>query len=270
VSRALAVFHGHFGRATVYQLNRPFNVHAHREGHLIFHIGRRAGLRGSARAAEPAARRYRRRGQSLGAAQFPAERFDGRSAFPCFSTSTPSGSLASVVCVSDARHSSAPRHWTGMSGSRGDDLRRSLAQGSRRRAAQPDRRLPTKRAGARRTPRGTVVPAPRVTDFRVRKSIKLLARGVGAEIEFDAIAREAGLSRPHFYKLFSHPDRRHAAPLRQHAADGKSAGLAGDHRSVDRRHRLRSRLFVAEADSRTSSPPMSAWRQRTIGVPPRS
>jgi AraC-like DNA-binding protein len=41
-----------------------------------------------------------------------------------------------------------------------------------------------------------------VTDFRVRKSIKLLAEGVGAEIELDAIAREAGLSRPHFYKLF--------------------------------------------------------------------
>ena len=39
MSRALAVFHGHFGRATVYQLNRPFNVHAHREGHLIFHLG---------------------------------------------------------------------------------------------------------------------------------------------------------------------------------------------------------------------------------------
>src|SRR5438874_417398 len=39
MSRALAVFHGRFGRATVYQLNRPFNVHAHREGHLIFHVG---------------------------------------------------------------------------------------------------------------------------------------------------------------------------------------------------------------------------------------
>ena len=39
MSRALAVFHGHFGRATVYQLNRPFNMHAHREGHLIFHVG---------------------------------------------------------------------------------------------------------------------------------------------------------------------------------------------------------------------------------------
>lgn len=39
MSRALAVFHGLFGRATVYQLNRPFNTHAHREGHLIFQVG---------------------------------------------------------------------------------------------------------------------------------------------------------------------------------------------------------------------------------------
>ena len=39
MSRAVAVFHGQFGRATVYQLNRPFTVHAHREGHLIFHLG---------------------------------------------------------------------------------------------------------------------------------------------------------------------------------------------------------------------------------------
>src|SRR5208282_5868050 len=39
MSRAIAVFHGGFGRATVYQLNRPYNVHAHREGHLIFHVG---------------------------------------------------------------------------------------------------------------------------------------------------------------------------------------------------------------------------------------
>jgi AraC-like DNA-binding protein len=36
----------------------------------------------------------------------------------------------------------------------------------------------------------------------VRKSIKLLAEGIGAEIELNAIARQAGLSRPHFYKLF--------------------------------------------------------------------
>jgi transcriptional regulator GlxA family with amidase domain len=41
-----------------------------------------------------------------------------------------------------------------------------------------------------------------VTDFRVRKSIKLMAESLGSEIELDSIARESGLSRPHFYKLF--------------------------------------------------------------------
>jgi hypothetical protein len=35
MSRAIAVFHGRFGRATIRQLNRPLNIHAHREGRLI-------------------------------------------------------------------------------------------------------------------------------------------------------------------------------------------------------------------------------------------
>jgi hypothetical protein len=39
MSRAIAVCHGGFGRATIYQINRPFNVHTHREGHSIFHVG---------------------------------------------------------------------------------------------------------------------------------------------------------------------------------------------------------------------------------------
>ena len=33
---ALAVYHGAFGRAALYRLNRPLAPHAHREGHLIF------------------------------------------------------------------------------------------------------------------------------------------------------------------------------------------------------------------------------------------
>jgi AraC-like DNA-binding protein len=44
--------------------------------------------------------------------------------------------------------------------------------------------------------------AAAVTDFRVRKSIKLMSESPGAELELDSIARESGLSRPHFYRLF--------------------------------------------------------------------
>jgi AraC-like DNA-binding protein len=39
-------------------------------------------------------------------------------------------------------------------------------------------------------------------DFRVRKSMRLMEQSLGADIELDAVARGAGLSRPHFYKLF--------------------------------------------------------------------
>ena len=38
MSSALAVHHGPFGRVTLYNLNRSMTLHAHREGHLIFHV----------------------------------------------------------------------------------------------------------------------------------------------------------------------------------------------------------------------------------------
>src|SRR5581483_8300910 len=44
--------------------------------------------------------------------------------------------------------------------------------------------------------------ATTVNDFRVRRSIRLMSESPGAELELDSIARESGLSRPHFYRLF--------------------------------------------------------------------
>ena len=39
-------------------------------------------------------------------------------------------------------------------------------------------------------------------DFRIRNSIRLMQDRIGDELAIDTIARDAGLSRPHFYKLF--------------------------------------------------------------------
>ncbi len=39
MSSALAVAHGYFGRAALYELDRSITTHAHREGHLIFMLG---------------------------------------------------------------------------------------------------------------------------------------------------------------------------------------------------------------------------------------
>jgi transcriptional regulator GlxA family with amidase domain len=41
-----------------------------------------------------------------------------------------------------------------------------------------------------------------ITDFRIRNSIRLMRDNFGEEIFLDNIARDSGLSRPHFYKLF--------------------------------------------------------------------
>ncbi|MBY8975952.1 helix-turn-helix domain-containing protein [Rhodobacteraceae bacterium NNCM2] len=39
MARALSVHHGSFGRAKLYELDKPLITHAHREGHLIFYLG---------------------------------------------------------------------------------------------------------------------------------------------------------------------------------------------------------------------------------------
>lgn len=44
MSNAVAVCHGEFGRAAIYQLDKTIIKHAHREGHLIFHVDDAAGV----------------------------------------------------------------------------------------------------------------------------------------------------------------------------------------------------------------------------------
>ncbi len=58
--------------------------------------------------------------------------------------------------------------------------------------------------GSRRPAAGSAIAVRRSSfiDFRVRKSIVLMSEQLGSEIELDEVARDAGLSRPHFYKLF--------------------------------------------------------------------
>ena len=38
MSQAISVCHGEFGRAALYRLDKAIITHAHREGHLIFHV----------------------------------------------------------------------------------------------------------------------------------------------------------------------------------------------------------------------------------------
>jgi AraC-like DNA-binding protein len=201
MSRALAVFHGRFGRATVYQLNRPFNVHAHREGHLIFHIGGTPGCVEVLGQPNPV------REDTVVAVNpwephnfLPKDLADGALFLVLYVNAEWFAGVRGLRfgCTAFTRTATLDRNIRqavamicGAPSLNGlDGELRSLIDACHEESWRQAEASPEERAGAE------------VTDFRVRKSIKLLAQSVGAEIELDAIAREAGLSRPHFYKLF--------------------------------------------------------------------
>lgn len=202
MSRALAVFHGLFGRASVYQLNRPFNTHAHREGHLIFQVG-----------GTPAWIRVNEDDHMLGEEAVvavnpwelhnfaPTDVYDGALFFVLyvnagwFSPHGSGGRSLSFGCTRIARTAALARHveraaalvcgapsLTDLDG----ELRALIAACHEESWAQAKAALPRER----------------VTDFRVRRSIQLMAEAIGAGVALDDIARRSGLSRPHFYKLF--------------------------------------------------------------------
>jgi AraC-like DNA-binding protein len=205
MSRALAVFHGRFGRATVYQLNRPFNVHAHREGHLIFHVG---GMPASIDVCDEP------RGLT-GDSVVAVNPWEPHNFVP---SDLANGAIFFVLYVN--------AEWFAPDAISPDRLRFGRTHFKRTPALDKHiRRTAALVCGApslssldcelRRlidicydeswqqseAPPETRATAA-VTDFRVRKSIKLMSESPGAEIELDTIARESGLSRPHFYRLF--------------------------------------------------------------------
>jgi AraC-like DNA-binding protein len=205
MSRALAVFHGHFGRATVYQLNRPFNMHAHREGHLIFHVGGTAGC------VDVLDTRCPVNPETVVA----VNPWEPHNFLP---KDLDEGALFFVLYVKG--------EWFAPDAARDRRLRFGKMQFFR--TATLDRHVRRVAAMVCGAPslkgldhelRQLIeacheeswlqAEAPRhnradsaITDFRVRKSIRLMSEQLGSEIELDEIARESGLSRPHFYKLF--------------------------------------------------------------------
>jgi AraC-like DNA-binding protein len=206
MSTAIAAYHGSFGRATIYRLNRPIKLHAHREGHLIFHVDgpaawsrtqRGAALIGPGRAAsinpwEPH--------------EFiPGDRHEGTGLVVLY--------IDQAWFAEAGRNSEAPLRFG--QPELAVEARLAMLIETLFRALAADRRnlcldtliydlvaaaftqswfgLPVQRGGP-------VVIAP--LDFRVRRSLQLISDRIGSELDLDNVARDSGLSRPHFYKLF--------------------------------------------------------------------
>jgi len=205
MSRALAVFHGRFGRATVYQLNRPFNMHAHREGHLIFHIG------GTPAQIDVGEQRFLLEEDTVVAVNpwephnfVPSDLDHGAIFFVLYVNAE---WFAPNVASDRVLHFGSTHFW------RTANLNKQIRRTAALVCGAPS--LTTLDSELRHLidichieswqqseTTGETRATASVTDFRVRKSIRLMSESPGAEIELDLIARESGLSRPHFYRLF--------------------------------------------------------------------
>ena len=205
MSAALSVHHGPFGRAALYHLNRPFATHAHREGHLIFSI-----------AGAPAMVRVDSECHSLTPSQGVAvNAWQPHSFHP--------GDGASLIFVVYFDHGWFARNGQPVCGQ--PNFARNRIECDLRIAELIDRAY-----GLLKTVDGgkllddtlhelavacllqsgkrvdTVGEAPgradNVRDFRIRKSIKFMQHRLRDSLVLDHVARESGLSRPHFFKLF--------------------------------------------------------------------
>ncbi|MGR3501152.1 helix-turn-helix domain-containing protein [Pseudaestuariivita sp.] len=205
MSQALAVSHGEFGRAALYELDRPITTHAHREGHLIFYVsGARIGMKiGRSKVVCD---------KTTAAAISPWEPHafdlaDDGAVFTLTLYIKPmwflehSGSADFAlnfgrrqVTVSPMMDALVRRLTTMMLADAGDVQVETLLLDLVSRAYEAS-------WDGRRRP-NALDCARRFSDFRVRRSQQLMKSYLGNQHGLDALASEVGLSRPHFFKLF--------------------------------------------------------------------
>ena len=205
MSKALALSHGAFGRAAIYALNRTITTHAHREGHLIFNIAETPSMvrvgrtdvlcdAGTAAAVSPWEPHSFHTLSSEAALvlvlyikpMWFLEHTNSAEFALSFGTKrlwlTPDIShLIRRLSVMMMEDSSALEVETLLF----DLTRRCYGHSWKTAVEQPCR-----------------MPRPRLSDYRVRRSQKLMRDCVCDAQGVDAIAAEVGLSRPHFFKLF--------------------------------------------------------------------
>jgi len=205
MSTALAVCHGSFGRMTVYRLDRPMRTHAHREGHLTFLLSGSPAIVTIAGVPHLV-------DEAGGVAINPWQPHS----FHPFSGGQPGVFLVAYICDRwlDRDQEGRGSLRFGANGIKvGTTLRSICASLAHTLVTNSSYRIINrylnqlfhatfdeswKNAGRPQLPQ----QPQKLIDFRVRKSLRILGDGLAQGIELDAVARDAGLSRPHFFKLF--------------------------------------------------------------------
>lgn len=208
MSTAVAVFHGEFGRACLYLMDRAMAPHGHREGHLLFHIqGPAAALVVDGRSFPLSP------GQAVAVSPWQLHYYTP--------VAPRTETLALVLYirpgwfVEAARRATATLRFGRVGIEVTDRLARLVFSVASDMLAEDDAdpRLEDRIWGLTQaafdqswqwTERGPDFTGPTFPqrDWRIRKALGVLQNRIGQSCELDTVAREVGLSRPHFYKLF--------------------------------------------------------------------
>jgi AraC-like DNA-binding protein len=205
MSTALAVCHGPFGRVTVYRLDKPMRTHAHREGHLTFLLSGPPAIVTISDVPHLV-------DQAAGVAINP---WQPHSFQPC-STDQPAVFLVAYICESwlDRDQDGRGSLRFGANALRvGTTIRSICASLAHSLVTNASYRIVNRYLNQlfeasfdeswKNVGRSHLAAPPQTPiDFRVRKSLRILDDCIGEGIELDDVARDAGLSRPHFFKLF--------------------------------------------------------------------
>ena len=208
MSSAIAVFHGAFGRVCLYAMDRQMAPHAHREGHLIFHVeGPAATVMADDRLYPLSA------GQAVAISPWQAHYYRP------IDLRTPTLVLVLYIrpgwFLEASRRASSSLRFGRVGVEVTDPLARHV-YATARAMFDPDHedplledRIATLSQGAfdqswQWTARGLgfTGPALPARDFRIRKAVRLLQDRLGETLELDAVAREAGLSTRQLERLF--------------------------------------------------------------------
>ena len=205
MSNAVSVAHGEFGRAAIYALDRPIVTHAHREGHLIFHVdGTPASMtvggethendRNTVTAVspwEPHSFQNAPGGQSLNLVLYIKPMW--------FLENSNSAEFALSFGRSKTEMTPAIRKLVNQlttlllhddMSNKFDGMLFSLTRACFDKSWQScDSMLMTNASS-------------RFNDYRVRRSLRVMQENLTEEFEMEDLARSVGLSRPHFFKLF--------------------------------------------------------------------
>ncbi|MEM8742027.1 MAG: AraC family transcriptional regulator [Pseudomonadota bacterium] len=206
MSHAVAVCHGEFGRAAIYELDRTIITHAHREGHLIFYIGGAPASIAVGDAAYPVDPDH-----AVAVSPWEPHSFRVHGTEPCLCLTL---YIKPLWFLEHGPEAQFPLNF----GRLRIDVDRRIVGCVRRltsllleddgRAEFDQILYETTRVcfeaswnGVQQTD-ALRKTCGRFTDYRVRKSLRLLQENYAEEVEMRHLARQVGLSRPHFFKLF--------------------------------------------------------------------